>query len=307
MTNGVPYRRLPGSSGLILRKRLWIGPDHLLQVSSNVLSQEYRRFYFSDIEALVIAQVENPARFFGMVLSVIGLVLTLGLTVAGQYVAAVLCGLVTTGLGIFTFTRSMVRCTLKTRVSREPLPSLKTQETARRVISMLQGEIEKVQGTLRPEAFSAHPHVEGPVAPPPLRPYNGGMHYAAFAAMFAVVLLTPLRLNFPSALLANTLAGTHIGMIALAVIAAVKQHGAAISRAARTVIALALAWAAASFVTEQIIVASTLQAAFRNPMSFNYWRDPIWDVAVANAVAYAVFGLVGVFALLSHNRAAAAS
>src|SRR5205085_2894368 len=162
----------------------------------------------------------------------------------------------------FTLTRPLVRCGLKTRVSRELLPPLKTHDKARRVMAVLQAEIEKLQGALPPDAFSAHPHVEGSTEPPPIRPYKGSMHYATFAAMFAIVVLTPLRLNFPSVVWANALAGMHLGMIALAVMAAVKQHGAAISRAARTVIALTLAWAATSFVTEQIIVASTIQAAF---------------------------------------------
>lgn len=307
MTDGVHYRRLPGSAGLISRKRLWMGPDHLLSVRSNVLSQEYRRFYFADIEALIIAEVENPARFYGAILSVIAVVLTLGLAVAAHTIIAVLCGLIAIGLGVFTLTRPLMRCSLQTRVSRELLPSLKRLETARRVFGMLQSEIEKVQGGLPPESISGRSHVEGPILPPPLHAYKGSMHYATFAAMFAVVLLTPLRLNFPSTAIANMLAGTHIGMVILAIIAAMKQHGAAISRTARTVIAITLAWAAASFVTEQVIVASTIQAAFRNPMSFEYWRDPIWDVAIANAVAYAVFALIGIFSLISHNRPATAT
>ena len=307
MTTAVPYRKLPGSSGLFLRKRLWLGPDHILLVTSNVLAQEYRRFYFNDIEALVIAEIENPARFYGALLSVIAIVLTLGLAVAGHVVTSVLCGLLAMGLGVFTLTRPSVRCALKTRVSREALPSLKRPETARRVIAMLKSEIEKVQGAVPVDALAAHPHVEGSTVPPPLSPYKGRMHYWAFAAMFAVALLTPAKLYSSSIPVANALAGVHIGMILLAVIAAVKQHGSEVSRVARTVIALTLAWAATSFVTEQVIVASTIQAAFKNPMGFDYWRDPIWDVAVANAIAYTVFGLVGLFALISHQRPARAS
>ena len=307
MNTRIPYRRLPGSSGLIFRKRLWLGPDHLLMVTSNGLSEEYRRFYFSDIEAIVIAVMENAARFYGAVLSIIAIVFTIGLAVAGHVITEALCGIAAIGLGIFTLTRSQVRCSIKTRVSREFLPTLKSLRTARDVAAILQTEIEKVQGPLPGESLTVHAHVEGPTVPPPLRPYKGHMHYAAFAAMFAVVLLTPLRLNSQSVGIANVLAGAHILMILLAIIAAVKQHGTEISRAARTVIALTLVWAAASFITEQVIVASTIQAAFRNPMGFQYWSDPIRDVAVANAIAYAVFGLVGLFALISQQRPAPAS
>lgn len=299
-----PYRRLPGSSGLIIRKRLWLGADHILLVTSTILSQEYRRFYFGDIEALILAEVESPARFYGAVVAIIAGVLTLGLEISGHTIIAVLFGVASAGLGVFALTRPLVRCALKTRVSREFLPSLKRLETARSVMAALRSEIERAQGALPAESLASHPQVEGPALPPPLRPYRGAVHYAAFAAMFAVALLTPGRLNSSSMALANALAVTHIGMVILAIIAAVKQHGSEINRTARTVVALTLAWAATSFVTEQIIVASTIQAAFRNPMSFDYWRDPIWDVAVANAIAYAIFGLIGLFAMISHNRPA---
>ena len=95
----------------------------------------------------------------------------------------------------------------------------------------------------------------------------------------------------------------HISAWFCLVIAAVKQHGSTISRVARVAIALTLAWAAVSYIGEQVIVATDVQAAFRNPMGFDYWRDPIWDVAIANAVAYSVFGIIGIFALLSHRTA----
>ena len=62
MNPSTTYRRMPGSAGLIMRKRLWLGPDHILMVRSHVLSEEYRRFYFADIEALVVAEVEFPDR-----------------------------------------------------------------------------------------------------------------------------------------------------------------------------------------------------------------------------------------------------
>src|ERR1700690_2887131 len=99
MNPGTPYRRLPGWSGLIMRKRLWLGPDHILLVSSKVLSEEYRRFYFADIEALVVAEIESPARFYGAVLSVIAVGFTLGLGIADHAITAVVCGLIAIGLG----------------------------------------------------------------------------------------------------------------------------------------------------------------------------------------------------------------
>lgn len=303
MNPAIQYRRLPGSAGLIFRQRLWLGPDHLLLVSSNVLVQEYRRFYFGDIQGLVVAEVENAARFYGMVLSGIAGAVTLGLFAANHSVWGGLCGLTAACLLIFTMTRPLVRCVLKTRVSTQHLSPVKQLESARRFASILRTEIEKYQGPLPAEWLADHPHVEGPTVPPALHPYRGEMHWVAFAAMFALALLTPLRLRFHNGAIGNILAGTHIGMILCAVIAAVKQHGSRVSSVARAAIALTLAWAAVSYVAEITIVATDVQAAVRNPMGFEYWRDPISDIAVANAVAYTVFGIIGVFAMLSHRTA----
>ncbi|MBI3870776.1 MAG: hypothetical protein HY299_19775 [Verrucomicrobia bacterium] len=73
MTN--PYRPLSGkSSGLGGSYRLFAGPDHLLLVTANGFREEYRRFYFADIQA------------FAWRRTVTGLVLSLGLAIL------VLCG-----------------------------------------------------------------------------------------------------------------------------------------------------------------------------------------------------------------------
>jgi hypothetical protein len=303
MKSGTPYRRLPGSAGLIVSKRLWLGQDHVLLVSSNVLSQEYRRFYFNDIEAIVLAEIESAARFYGFVLSIMAGVFTVGLAASGYTFWAVFCVIVCGGLIVFTRTRPLVRCSLKTRIGTQPLASLKHVNTARRVTAILKVEIERVQGMLPAASLSSHPHVDAAAIPPPLETYKGRMHYATFAAMFVVVALTLFRLNVQSQALANTLAGTHIAMILFAVIAAVKQHGNRIASMARTAVVLALAWATASYIAEQVIVATTVQAAYRMPMSFEYWRDPVRDVAIANSVAYTALGLVGLFALLTHKPA----
>ena len=306
MSSPSMYRHVPGSSGLFVRKALWFGPDHVLLVTSNVFSEQYRRFYFSDIQAFTAAEIENPARFYGWVLAVISGVLTFALASVGHAIWAMLTLIACGALIVFAVTRSEMRCTLKTQVSTERLPSIKTRDGARDFVAALRQEIEKAQGALPPGALGAHQHTTGTIAPPPLHAYRGGVHWATFALMFAVAALTPIRLTMPSAALSNFLAATHLSMVAVAVVAAVRQHGAALSRVVRTVIAITLAWSAASFLGEQLIVASSIQDAFRNPMAFQYWRDPVRDVAVANAIAYFSLGLVGVLALISQRETAPA-
>jgi len=49
------YRKLAGSGfSASLRHSLWLGSDHLLWVESAVFQEQYKRFYFQDIEAVVL-------------------------------------------------------------------------------------------------------------------------------------------------------------------------------------------------------------------------------------------------------------
>jgi hypothetical protein len=48
------YQRLPGKKKgfLIGHHTLWQGPDHLLQIYSRLGVEDYKRFYFNDIQAV---------------------------------------------------------------------------------------------------------------------------------------------------------------------------------------------------------------------------------------------------------------
>src|SRR5437667_8712345 len=49
------YRRLGGQGAtLTYYARLYLGPDHLLQAASTGYSETYKRFYFGDIQAILI-------------------------------------------------------------------------------------------------------------------------------------------------------------------------------------------------------------------------------------------------------------
>ena len=50
------YRKLPGRRrGFLFGSSVWLADDHLLLVKSARFREEYRRFYFRDIQAIVTA------------------------------------------------------------------------------------------------------------------------------------------------------------------------------------------------------------------------------------------------------------
>src|SRR5271157_5492261 len=59
MTTKPQYSRLPGRSGIFVRGSLWMSADHLLSVRRNPFSESYRRFYFGDIQAIVVTEIPD--------------------------------------------------------------------------------------------------------------------------------------------------------------------------------------------------------------------------------------------------------
>jgi hypothetical protein len=315
--NGIPYWRLPGSSGFLFRKSLWLGPDHLLSVSSNVSSQEYRRLYYSEIQALIVTEVESSARFYGLVFAGIAGAFAVALGVKDhdrqyfldmQLFWAVTCAIACVGLVVFALTRPKVRCSLKTRAGTQYLPSLKSMERARRVAAILRTEIDKAQGTLTGEVLMYSP-IEAARIPPGFRAYNGWMHHAAFAVMLLSSLLALLRPPGATArVYADVVAGLNMSVFVLACAAAVNQRGSGISQTARMSIALSLTWIACSYVATVVVVAAFAaslgapQAPFQSRFALEYGRYPVREIANANAIAYGILGLVGLIAMFAGKR-----
>ena len=142
----------------VSRCTLWLGPDHLLAVDNHGYSEDYKRFYLKDIQAITL--VRNAAGIIrawllaGWAFAAVLLVLLalafrwpVGLTVAGSIVAAffLLCLLVNRLRG--------PTCTgyLQTAVQTERLYSLNHVRQAEKVLARLAGLVEATQGALSPE------------------------------------------------------------------------------------------------------------------------------------------------------------
>jgi len=148
------YRRLPGrAAGLASYHHLWLGPDHLLSVRATGYSEEYKRFYFRDIQALIVRKTERRE-----ISSVIFTLLAIG---CGLFVLvtpllmwrgfwAVCTGVVLGCLLVNWLRGPTCICHIRTAVQTEPLPTLKRLPTARKVIARLKPGIQDAQGPRAP-------------------------------------------------------------------------------------------------------------------------------------------------------------
>jgi hypothetical protein len=158
------YRKLAGrgrrKGELFAWQTLWLGRDHILQVEHTGYSEDYKRFYFGDIQSIVITKTDR-ARVWSFVLAgllVVGLVLGVTLGVGNAvwlYLSLGIIALTILFLSINLIKGPSCTCFVQTAVQREQLASLRRVKKARRVMTGLRELIGSTQGLLAPEEARA--------------------------------------------------------------------------------------------------------------------------------------------------------
>ena len=138
---------------------LWLGKDHLLVVESNGYTERYRRFYFKDIQALIICKTKTGL-IRAIILGALGLFFgLLAVALRDEPVALYFMG----GMALLLVVSAVADalygptalCSLRTAVQTEELPSLKRIRRAREVLEVLKPLLTAAQGTLSPEEVAA--------------------------------------------------------------------------------------------------------------------------------------------------------
>jgi hypothetical protein len=147
MTPTPEYRRLPGVKRNPFRKAsLWIAGDHILSVNSYRFTEEYRRYYLKDIQAIILRQTSG-ATAASRVLNV-AVIVALGAIVILRRQSlglAIPAALLLAGFLILRFRGPTCVCHVITAVSRDKLPSLYRLKTAEKALRILQPLIEQAQ------------------------------------------------------------------------------------------------------------------------------------------------------------------
>lgn len=163
------YKRLPGrgsKSGFLHSFggscSLWLTDDHLLLIENNGISESYRRFYFRDIQAIVI-QKTNYARNFNyiavfilFVTAIISLSHILGngfLNSAVMFIFFI--SLISLALNYFMGVTCI--CRIITAVQDEEIPSLKRLRNAVKVKKVIDNVCSALQGILSEEDILTRP------------------------------------------------------------------------------------------------------------------------------------------------------
>lgn len=178
MKAAFPYTRVPGRRrGTILSSTVWMGDDHLLLVRNSRFSETYKRFFYRDIEALLIRRgprfsvspywlLTFVALLFGMLIAIpsrsrTGIWMIVAGLIAMMVYLAVEC--------------LFLSCTtsIQTAVSSEELNALFRTRHALKAARLIATKIEEFQGPAERLAFerpaqplpplpAAAPHIDAP-------------------------------------------------------------------------------------------------------------------------------------------------
>lgn len=274
------YQKLPGiKKGFLVGKyTLYQGKDHLLHVFSRFGGEDYKRFYFSDIQGIItrktiLGKVQNI--ILGCLILMF-LVLFFFFDGGWSVFYAVVYGTMCVLLLINFFRGPTCDTRLLTAVQTEKLHSLRRLKPACRVMDRLQGCIQPVQGTLQPEDLN-----KMPVRPvdryTPNRPgtistgsETGRVHLILFGLLLFDGVLSAMEFYIahviPSIL--GSVAGICLGICVI--LALVKQHAGSLSGSLR-----ALTWTCLGLVCAKFALGYIVGIAFamRNPsMAYNQWE-----------------------------------
>ena len=284
--NTSEYKKLPGSrKGFLIGKyTLWQGSDHLLQIFSRVGVEEYKRFYFNDIQAVVtrktaIGTIQNI--FMGLLILVFTLPAIFfdgSWSIFYAIVAAVMLLLLLVGLA----KGPTCKTELMTAVQTEKLHTLHRLKTTSKIMDRLRVQIQQTQGTLNHETLNKMP------AQPPKNQNthrqalsrnskmavhhneNGRAHAGLFVLMLADGALVSLGFFFTHVMLTIMGSITLLCMGIFVIVALVKQQNSSLDGSLRSITWACLGFICIHFAAGYIV---SMVFAMQNPgIVYNQWE-----------------------------------
>ncbi|MCX7824787.1 MAG: hypothetical protein N2689_04445 [Verrucomicrobiae bacterium] len=138
------YKRLAGTRGGI--HSLWLADDHLLLLSHHWFSEEYRRFFFRDIQQISVAKTHG-AMILNIVLGLFILLLAGAIPLVEVWQGLGVWIALAALLGVFNLLKGpSCVCELRTAVQTVRLKPLRRLRRAQKVLTRLRPLIEAAQG-----------------------------------------------------------------------------------------------------------------------------------------------------------------
>jgi hypothetical protein len=280
------YHKLPGSQkGFLIGKHtLWQGPDHLLQIFSRVGVEEYKRFYFDDIQAVVtrktaVGTIQNIiVGCFVLIFTLPAIAFEGGWSLFYAIAAAAMFFLLLVGLS----KGPTCETKLMTAVQTEKLHTLSRLKSTFKVMDRLCVHIHRTQGAINPEVLKKIPgrslriqntHRQTPRSSSTItarRSEKGRAHMGLFLLLLIEGALVSLGFFYTHVILTIISSITGLGMGIFVIIALVKQHDSDIGGSLKAITWASLGFICINFVSGYVI---SIVFAMQNPgVVYNQWE-----------------------------------
>ena len=269
------YKKLQGSSSLTKRTRVWLGKDHVLSVQNLGYSEEYRRFYFRDIQAIIVQKTSLSAIFnwiLGLVLIAPLLGVFAGLMALMKrpfqsddlvlFIPLCLFGAILLVSLVMNIARGATcACYIKTAVQTERLPALNRIRTAQKFIETIMPLIAEAQGAITLEEiqnqtagetvaeYQAPPIAThfAPVIPPTPQQCRGRIHLALYCLLLAEAFVGGIDFFYTHPVRDAVAMILSLATFIVLIIALVSQHGTGLWGRLKVMTWVALAYEILSF------------------------------------------------------------
>jgi hypothetical protein len=285
------YTRLPGRPLTPFEVRsLWLGPDHLLWVESVFFKEHYKRFFYNDIQSIVLQRTDTHVLWscvWGVLAFLCGLIAYLVPDtpfISGFFLMFFLVLLIA---NIFLGPACTVY--LQTAAQIQKISSLKRVKTARKAIVRIKMLVEAAQGAWDPHKsvpqaqpalvpasanqVSSAPMAAGdPItdtaaeAAVPFKPF---LHQTLFGLMMALGVVAAIQLQLKNLPLAALATFVHLAAQVMVIVALTRWY-----RQTTGTLIIKLNWVALVFISLFTIVGYGLYlaASFSNPqVNYHHW------------------------------------
>ncbi len=283
------YKRLPGRPFTPFEVRsLWQGPDHLLWVESVFFKENYKRFFYSDIQCTIL-QRTGTHLLWSFIWGSLALICALiAFLVPGTpYVSATFTAIFLLALGINLAWGPSCTVYLQTAVQVQKISSLKRVRTAQKTMVRIKALVEAVQGPWERQkrmneltathtgasqtpsagvsAASANRSRKGD----PDGPFDPRLHLILFGLLLVLGIIGFSQLKFKSLPVGVMETLFHSAAQIMAIIALVRWH-----RHLKGTLIARVNWLALFFITIQTIIGYGLffAVSFSNPqINYHHW------------------------------------
>lgn len=327
------YRKLSGSGfSLALKHSLWQGPDHLLWVEGSIIQEQYKRFYFKDVQALTLHHT-NRRVVWTLILG--SLPLFLGavslFTEGSAYVSGSMAIVFTILLVVQWLKGPGCKVFLQTAVQTQKLSNLVRMHKAIKVVNKIKAAAEAAQGPLSEQSIAnvrlsmirSNTNDEkaiealGRRLPPhtatnDIGPYNPRLHWILFGLLLVAGLFRGAQLWLKSVPLAAVDILSLACTLVLAIVVLVRWHGRVRGSCLSVASWLSLIFTAIhTFAVYGVLIAASMRlnnSGVHLPLLKKFFQLQMGDQPIIAAISVGIaltsvgLGLLGLIATIAYRQ-----